>query len=110
MSPVDLAYIENAADIRVRDLSGIADLGVKALESGLVILKVIGKELESDRLRELDVLGLINLAHPAFADEVDYAVTARQHSARDKITAFYVAGRFGGNGRFVFVAGAPAGG
>ncbi len=51
MTLIDLADVEYAADIRVRDLPGRSHLGVKTLEHRGITLHVVGQELKSDGLR-----------------------------------------------------------
>jgi len=44
----------------------------------------LGEELQGDRLTELQVIGSINLAHPALAEQADDPIPLGQHRARRK--------------------------
>ena len=63
----------------MRDLAREADLGVKAREAAQRRATLLRQELERDRLAELQVIGAIDLAHPAFAQQADDAVAIREH-------------------------------
>ena len=76
-----LPHVVHAADRGVRDLPGHPDLAVEAGEPLAVRVEAVGQELEGDRLLELQVVGAVDLAHPAAAEEPDDAVAAGQDRA-----------------------------
>ena len=78
----DLADVVDAADVRVRDLPREPDLGVEAREEALVRGDRLGQELQGDGLSELQVVGAVDLAHAALAEEPDDAVALAEHGAR----------------------------
>ena len=80
--PLGLADVPHAADRRVRDLARHAHLAVEALEALGVALERARQELEGDRLLELQVVGAVDLAHPAAAEQADDAVALGEHRAR----------------------------
>ena len=104
MPPVDLADVENAADVNMRDLPGMTHLSVKPLERLGVFFVAVGQELECNGLRELDVLGLIDLAHPAFAYQTNDPIPAREYGSGYKVTLQRPAGRIAFDLGLVFVA------
>ena len=73
-----LPHVVHAADRRVGDLPGHPDLAVEPGEPLAVRVEAVGKELEGDRLVELQVVGPVDLAHPAAAEEPGDAVAPRQ--------------------------------
>ena len=77
-----LGHVVDAADRRVRDLARQPHLAVEPLESVRLRADAAGQELEGDRLVEAQVVGAVDLAHPAAADQADDAVAAGQHHAR----------------------------
>ncbi len=76
--PFRLPHVVDAADRGVRDLPGHAHLAVEAREALPVLVEAVGQELEGDRLLELQVVGAVDLAHPAPADQPDDPVAAGQ--------------------------------
>ena len=81
---------------------------MKPLKCFAVVLVMVGKKLKGNRLRELDVLSLIDLAHPAFAHKADDAVSACQDRTSDKIATPGIAGSVALDRSLVLVAFAPA--
>jgi hypothetical protein len=73
---LDLSNVVHAADVRVRHLARRANLVVKLRESYGVASHVVGQELQCDRLSESQIVGAIDLSHPAAAEESDHAVAA----------------------------------
>ncbi len=54
-------------------------LGVEALEAARRPRRASGQELERDRLAELQVVGAVDLAHAAAAEQPDDAVALGEH-------------------------------
>ena len=81
VAALDLADVVDAADVRVRDLAREAHLGVEAREERLVVRDRLRQELQGDGLAELQVVGAVDLAHPALAEEADDAVALAEHRA-----------------------------
>ena len=77
-----LADVPHAADGRMRDLAGHAHLAVQSLEPLGVAFERARQELERDGLLELQVVGPVDLAHPATAEQADDAVAAGQDRPR----------------------------
>ena len=50
MSSVNFADVKNAADVDVRNLTGIAHFGMKSFERGGILLQMIGQEFQRDGL------------------------------------------------------------
>ncbi len=76
------ADVEDAADVGVGDPARQVDLTLEALDrAGLAgVLRVDG--LESQPLAQLEVLGLVDLAHAAAGDEADDPVAPADELAR----------------------------
>ena len=90
------------------DLAGEADFIFEAFEPGLVLAEEGGEELEGDGLVEGDVVGAVDLAHAAAAEEFDDAVAACDDGAGHEASGVDEAGGGGGEGGgggFVEVAG-----
>ena len=68
----------------MRHLARDADLVAKAFERLLVVRDGFRQELERDRLVEDEVVGAVDLAHPAFAEHGDDAVAAAEQFARSE--------------------------
>jgi hypothetical protein len=66
--------VVHAANVRMRDLAGDADLAVEAFEQAGLIRHRLGQELERHRLIELEVGGAVDLAHASATDDRDDAV------------------------------------
>jgi hypothetical protein len=66
---VDLTDVVDTANVRVSDLAGDLNLIEKAIETGTVLFEGSRQELQSDRLSELEIVGTVNLAHAAAAEE-----------------------------------------
>src|SRR5208283_5500897 len=80
--PVHLTDVVNATDIRVRNLAGITDLGVKRCQSRRVVLERGGKKLEGYNIAELEILSAVDFAHAATAKQSDDPIPLDQNSAR----------------------------
>src|SRR5205085_5399894 len=81
VQPLGLAYVEDAADVRVRHMARDADFAVKARQGRAVRRQAFGEQLQGDRLRELEVVGAVDFAHAAAAQQADDAVTPGEHRA-----------------------------
>ncbi|MFN8094860.1 MAG: hypothetical protein U0599_22040 [Vicinamibacteria bacterium] len=79
---VRLADVEDAAHRGVRDLAREAHLLVEAGEGGAVPGEGRRQELQRHRLGQLEVVGPVDLPHPAPAEEADDPVAAPDHRAR----------------------------
>jgi hypothetical protein len=71
---VGFAYIENPADIGMRNLASETHFGVKSIQCGFVPGKIHRQKLQGNGLAEFQVIGPVDFAHTAFADEGDDAV------------------------------------
>ena len=78
---LDLADVVDAADVGVGDAAREAHLGVEALEPGRLGRELRRQELQGDGLAELEVVGAVDLAHAAAADEADDAVALAEDRA-----------------------------
>ena len=75
------AEVEDAADVRVRDLAGELDLAHEAVD-GLRVLRDLGPDgLERHPLAQAQVLRLVDRSHRALGDEPQDAVALGQHVA-----------------------------
>ena len=82
MVAVDLVDVVDAADVRVRDLPGDADLGMEAFAPDGIIGQRLGQKLQRDRLAELQIVGPVDLAHAAATEQTDDAEAPSQHGPR----------------------------
>ncbi len=96
MLAVDLGDVEDATDVGVGHLARGAHLVEEAVQAVLVALQPLGQKLERHRLSQLHVVGAVDLAHAAAAEQADDAVALVQHGARDEAGA--VEGRVRGGG------------
>jgi hypothetical protein len=76
-----LADVVDAADVGVRDLARVPHLAAEALEHVGPLGECSAEELERHRLRELEVVGAVDLAHAAAAEEPDHPVASGEHLA-----------------------------
>ena len=76
--------IVDPADMRVRNLTREADLIAEALNGCWVLAEGFGKELERDLLAKREVVGPINLAHSAPAQQGNYTVAAGEQGTGKK--------------------------
>jgi len=72
---IDLADVVNATDVRMRYLTRKPDLITKALNRPGILTEGLGNKLERHRLAQREVVGAIHLAHSAFAEEGDDAIS-----------------------------------
>ena len=74
----------------MRDLARDAHLGQEPLAPDGIVGERAGQELQRDRRPELEVVGAVDLAHAAAAEQPDDAVAAGEHRSRretsDRIT------------------------
>ena len=89
---LDLVYVVDAADVRMRDLPRHPHLGVQLGEPRGVAVDVGRQELERDRLPELEVVGAEDLAHAAAAQSADNPVAAAEERAGGKAAVIDAAG------------------
>ena len=87
----------DAADVLVADAAGEADLGAHAVGEGRVCGDAGGEELDGDGLAQLEVVGAVDLAHSAAAEEGDDAVALGDGVARGE-ALLGLLGRTGGRG------------
>jgi len=76
---VGVAQVVEAADVLVGDLAGDAQLVVELGEARGVGGDPLGQELERNRLVEGEVVGAVDLAHTAAAEQRDQAIARRDH-------------------------------
>jgi hypothetical protein len=76
-----LRDVVDAADVGMRHAQREAHLGQEALEPIGIALDVTRQELQRDRLTQLEIVGAIDLAHAAAAEEADHAVAARENGS-----------------------------
>jgi hypothetical protein len=81
---VNLADVVDAADIGMGDLARHAHFVSKQCQGGFIAAEALGQELQRDRLAELEIVGLVNLAHAAPAEQADYTETLAERSARQE--------------------------
>ena len=79
-----LADVIDAADVGMGDLSGGADLVVELREARRIATKVVGQELQRDRLSEAQIVCPIDLAHPAASEKADDPITLVENGARSE--------------------------
>jgi hypothetical protein len=78
------AHVVDPTDVWMRHLAREADLVEQAIELLRVAVEMLGKELQCDRLAEFEVVGAIDLAHSAAAQEPDDSVALRENRAWEK--------------------------
>ena len=79
---VGLGQVIDPADVRVRDLARDAHLVVEPGERRGLGRHGTRQELERDRLRQLQVVGTVDLPHSAATEEADNPVAAGENGAR----------------------------
>ena len=78
------AEIEGAADVRVGDLPGELDLPLEALEHPRLVGDGGTDGLQGHRFSQVQVLGLVHLAHAAAPQQADDAVAAGDEVVREE--------------------------
>ena len=81
---VDLVDVVDAADVRMRHLPRHPHFAVQLHQPRGIVVDFRGQELERDRLRQLEIVGAIHLAHAAAAETPDDAVAAAEQGAGRK--------------------------
>ena len=84
MPAVDFTNVVHATDVSMRDLARDAHFAMKASQRGAVAQQVIGQKFKCDRLAEFQIVGAIDLAHAAFAEQPDDAIAVAENCARNK--------------------------
>ncbi len=79
---VGLADVVHATDVGVRDLPRHANLVAQACQRRRIVGEMGGQELQRDRLAELQVVGAVDLAHAAPAEQPDDAVALAESRSR----------------------------
>ena len=79
---LDLADVVDATDVGMRDLPRRPDLVVKLREPARVGREILRQEFQRHGLAEAQIVGAVDLAHPAAAEQSDHAVPAVEHGAR----------------------------
>ena len=74
MDPVDLAYVVEGEDVRVRQGSNGAGLALEAGESARIVRDVVGENLDGDVAPQPRVARAVNLAHTARAQRSERSV------------------------------------
>jgi hypothetical protein len=69
------------------------DLILKTVDQSLIARGLVGQELKRDGLTEREIVGAVNLAHAAFSQQRDDAVTARQQTPWKKSSFAQIVGR-----------------
>ena len=82
MPAVYFANVIDAADLLMRHLTRNADLAMKASQCPAISQETIGKKLERDRLAQFEIVGAIDFAHAAFAQQANDPITLGQNCAR----------------------------
>ena len=82
VAPLGLADVVDPADVRVRHLPRAAHLGAEALHEARVRGRRRRQELERDGNAEGQVVGAVDFAHAAAAEQANDAVAAGEHLAR----------------------------
>jgi hypothetical protein len=80
--PFVLADVEHATDVRVRHEARHAHLGVDLHQARGVAIDGVRQELQRHRLPQFQVVGAVDLSHPALAEAPDDAVAAVEEGAR----------------------------
>jgi hypothetical protein len=84
MTPVDLANVVNATDVFVRDLARDAHFAVKSRERSDIRQHVFRKKFECDWLSKFQIIGAIDLAHTAFAEQPDDPIAIGENGPRNE--------------------------
>ena len=87
MLAAGFADVVHAAHVRMGDLPREPNFLVEARQPVGAMGDLLRQELESDGLAELQVVGAIDLAHAAAAQQADDAVAAGEHRAGNELRA-----------------------
>ena len=83
---VDFAHIVDAADVGVRNAARDADFVAEALQRIFVLVHGFGQKLQRHGLFQDQVVGAIDLAHAALAEDGDNPIASGQKSAGQEAT------------------------
>ena len=78
----DLADVVDATDVGVRDVPRRSDFVVELREPARVGREVLGQKLQRHGLAQTQIVGAVDLAHPAAAEQAGHAVPAVEHGPR----------------------------
>ena len=81
---VDVAHVIDAANVGMRNPARDAHFVAKAFQQTFVARGFIRKKFQRHGLSQREVVGAVNFAHAAFAQQRDNAVAAGQQSAGQK--------------------------
>ena len=84
-----LAEVDDADGVRVIEPARRARLGDEARRRVLFADEVRVDDLDRDRAPEVRLLGAVDAAHPADADEIEDHVAARQRAADERIVGLH---------------------
>ena len=90
---VDFVDVVDAADVRMRDLPRHPHFVVELHQPRRIAIELRRQELQRDRLRQLQVVGAIDLAHAAAPEPSDDPVAAAEQRARGKTPVIDRVGR-----------------
>jgi hypothetical protein len=90
--PVGFANVVDAADVAVGDLTRDPHFVVELREPDVVARHRLRQEFQRDRLAEAEVIGAIDLAHAATAEESNDAITIREDGAAREAAGAGLAG------------------
>src|SRR5580700_2955406 len=90
---VDLANVVDTTDIRVRNLTGVAYLGVKPCKRRGIMLDRSGKKLQGYNNAELKILSAVDFAHAATSQKSDDPIPLDENSAWRKSAVSLARGR-----------------
>ncbi len=76
--PLRFAQVINTDDIAVGDLGGEDQFLFEAVENGTVAGQVRANHFQGHHAAQLNVLGFVNGAHAAFAQQAQYLIAVRQ--------------------------------
>src|SRR4029079_6178337 len=79
---VHFRNVVDAADVRMRHLPRPPYFRVEPLAAHYVIRERFRQEFERDRLSELQIVGTVDLAHPAASEKTDDAESAGETRPR----------------------------
>jgi hypothetical protein len=79
--PVYFAYVVNAANVAMRNLTRRPYFPVKARERRAIGRKCFGQKLQSDGLAQFEIICAIDFAHAAASQETDDAIASGERSA-----------------------------
>ena len=91
---VNLVDVVDAADVGVRDLPRHAHFVVELHQAGRIAIELRRQELQRDRLPELQVVGPVDLAHPAASEPADDPIApAEERAGREAPVIDFTAAR-----------------